>query len=169
MTEISLVVAVASNRVIGANGGLPWRVKADLRKFRAVTMGKPMIMGRKTYDSIGRPLDGRDNVVVTRRKEFSADGVVVANTVDEGLELADELARARSINEICVIGGGEIFAATLPLAARLHVTHIAAAPEGDVLFPEIGPSDWLEVSRELLPFSDGDSAAAAYAVYERRS
>jgi len=166
---IALVVAVAENRVIGKGGGLPWRVKADLRRFRAITMGKPLIMGRKTYESIGRPLDGRDNVVVTRRTGFSPGGVIVAHSLDEALGLAEERARARGVDEVCAIGGGEIFATALPLASRLHLTHIAAAPDGDVWFPEISESEWLEVRREALPASEGDSASAAYAVYERRS
>ena len=165
---ITIVVAVAENGVIGAAGGLPWRVKADLKLFRAVTMGKPMVMGRKTFDSIGRVLDGRDTIVMTRRLDFTADHVWVARNLDEALDTAAELARKRGAEEICVIGGGEIFAATVPMADRLHVTHVAAAPEGDVSFPDIAAAQWAEVSREPLPVSEGDTAAGVHAIYQRR-
>lgn len=166
--RLALVVAMAENGVIGAAGGLPWRLKSDLRRFRAVTMGKPLVMGRKTFQSIGRPLDGRDNIVVTRQTDFSADGVLIAQNFADALPIADERARARGAGEICVIGGGEIFAQALPLAARLYVTHIQGRPPGDVTFPAIAPQDWLEVSREPLPKTEGDTSSAVYAVYERR-
>ena len=163
-----LVVAVAENGVIGAAGGLPWRLKADLKRFRAVTMGRPVVMGRKTFESIGRALDGRDNIVVTSQADFAPERVIAAASVEEGLRKAAACAEARHAPEICVIGGGEIFAATLPLAERLHVTHIAARPDGDAHFPAIPSEDWIETSREALPKSDGDSAAGTYVVYERR-
>jgi dihydrofolate reductase len=161
------VVAVAENGVIGVRGGLPWRVKADLKRFRSVTMGKPILMGRKTFESIGRVLDGRDNIVVTRRAEALPEGAILARSVDEALRVADLRARQRGAAEICVIGGEALFRETLPLAERLYVTHIAAAPDGDVFFPAISPADWVERSREKLPRSDGDTAEAAYVVYER--
>jgi dihydrofolate reductase len=167
-TEIALVVAVAENRVIGARGGLPWRVKADMKRFRAVTMGKPLVMGRKTFDSIGRVLDGRDNIVITRQPKFAVAGVLTAPSLEEALALAEERATARGASEICVIGGGEIFREALAFADRLYVTDVAVAPAGDIYFPGIAPADWIEVSRENLPASEGDTAAAAYAVYERR-
>lgn len=168
--EIVLVVAIAENNVIGAHGGLPWRVKADLRRFRQVTMGKPMIMGRKTFDSIGRVLDGRDNIVVTRDAGFvPQEGMLVAHSVPEALTLAEECAAKRGANEICVIGGGEIFSGTMPLAARLDVTHIATSPRGEVVFPAIDPRDWVAVSRTALPESEGDTARAENAIYQRRS
>lgn len=165
---VILVVAVAQNGVIGASGTLPWRLKADLRRFREITMGKPIIMGRKTFESIGRALDGRDNIVVTRRKREAPHDVLIASTVEAALELAAARARARGASDVCVIGGGEIYAATMPIADRLHVTHIAAAPEGDVLFPPIAPAEWEEISREKLPASEGDTVAGVYAVYRRR-
>lgn len=165
---ISLVVAIGENGVIGAGGGLPWRIRADLRRFRAVTMGKPMIMGRKTFDSIGKALDGRDSIVVTRRSDFLPEGVIVAHDLDAALALAAERAAARGVDEIAVIGGGEVFAAVIGRADRVHLTHVEAAPDGDVFFPELDPEDWKEVSREPLPHSDGDTATASYAVYQRR-
>jgi dihydrofolate reductase len=165
---ITIVVAVAENGVIGASGGLPWRLNADTRRFREVTMGKPIVMGRKTFESIGRPLDGRDNIVVTRRKDLALPDVLVATTLEQALAMASERARERGAGDICVIGGGEIYAATMPMADHLRVTHIAAAPEGDVLFPQIAPAEWAEVSREPLPASEGDTVAGVYAVYRRR-
>ncbi len=165
---ITLVAAVAENGVLGASGGLPWRLKADLRRFRKVTMGKPAVMGRKTFESIGRALDGRDNIVVTRRKDLAVPGVLIATTVEEALAIASERAGERGADEICVIGGGEIYAATMPIADRLNVTHIASMPEGDVFFPEITSTEWAEVSREPLPPSEGDTATGVYAVYRRR-
>ncbi len=166
---IVLVAAVADNGVIGAKGGLPWRVKADMRKFRAVTMGKPLVMGRKTFELIGRVLDGRDVIVVTRQPDFAAEGVLVAASLKEALELAEECAARRNAEEICIGGGGEIYAEAMPLATRLCVTHVAASPAGDTRFPEIAPEDWVEVSREPLPASEGDTATAVHVVYRRRS
>ena len=165
---IVVVVAIADNQVIGVEGGLPWRVRADLRKFRATTMGKPVVMGRKTLESIGRVLDGRDVIVVSRQADFAPAGAFVAPGLGAALKLAEERAVARGAGEICVVGGGEVYAAALPLASRLHVTHVAARPEGDTRFPEISPADWSVVSREPLPQSNGDTATAEHIVYARR-
>lgn len=168
MTELAIVVAVAENGVIGVKGGLPWRVKADLRKFRAITMGKPVIMGRKTLDEIGRVLDGRDVIVVTRKEDYSVAGATVAPDLDAALRIAGEKAAARGVGEICVAGGGEIYAQAMPLADVLYVTHVAATPEGDTYLPPIAPDEWAEVAREPLPASEGDSAAAVHVEYRRR-
>jgi dihydrofolate reductase len=168
VTAIALVAAVAKNGVIGAAGGLPWRLSADLKKFRAVTMGKPLIMGRKTFESIGRVLDGRDIIVVTRRRDFARAGVFVAASLDAALKLAAERAAVRNTDEICVVGGGEIYAAAIPLADRLYVTHVAARPDGDTLFPEISSAEWSAVSREPLPKSDGDTVSGEHVVYAKR-
>jgi dihydrofolate reductase len=165
---VALVVAVGANNVIGVAGGLPWRLRADLKRFRAITLGKPLVMGRKTFESIGRVLDGRDIVVVTHRSDFSPAGVFIAVSLDAALELARERAAARKVDEICVVGGGEIYAAALPRADRLYVTHVAAAPSGDTYFPEISPADWTVLSREPLPPSDGDTVTGEHVVYTRR-
>jgi dihydrofolate reductase len=165
---VALIVAVAENHVIGVTGGLPWRLKADLKKFRAITMGKPLIMGRKTFESIGRVLDGRDIIVVTRQKDFSRRDTYTAPNLDAALKLAAERAAARNADEICVVGGGEMYAAAMPLADRLYVTHIAARPDGDTLFPEISPADWSVVSREALPKSGGDTVTGEHVVYGKR-
>lgn len=166
--DLVLVAAVAENGVIGADGGLPWRVRFDLKRFRAVTMGKPMIMGRKTFDSIGRVLDGRDSIVVTRKPDDEMPGnVIVAHTVPEAVALGAERAAYRGVSEVCVIGGAQIFEETMPAATRLDITHIALAPDGDAYFPRIDPAVWAEVLREALPFDAGDTAAAVNAIYQR--
>jgi len=166
--DIAIIAAVAENGVVGAKGGLPWRVKDDFRRFRAITMGKPIVMGRKTFDSIGRPLDGRDNIVVTRQPGWRRDGVLTAPSLEEALALAETAAREHGASEIFVIGGGELFREALPLARRVYLTHIEAAPEGDVWFPELSPGTWVERRREPLAASEGDTAAAVQVVYERR-
>ncbi|MGH6924944.1 MAG: dihydrofolate reductase [Propylenella sp.] len=165
---IVIVVGVGENGVIGVDGQLPWRVRADLRKFRAITMGKPIVMGRKTFESIGRALDGRDNILVSRQPGYRPPGAVVAPSLEAALTIADERAAARGADEICVVGGGEIYAAAFPLASRLHVTHVAASPKGDTIFPKISSEEWAEVSRERLPPGEGDTASAVHMVYERR-
>ena len=165
---IAIVAAVAENGVIGVDGGLPWRVRADLKKFRTITMGKPVVMGRKTFESIGRVLDGRDVIVVTRQKDFAPEGVLVAANLKEALALAEQCAETRGADEIVVGGGGEIYAEALPLAERLYITHVDTRPLGDTRFPEIAPEDWAEVSREALPASEGDTASAIHVVYGKR-
>ena len=166
---VVLVVAVARNGIIGANGALPWRLKSDLRRFRAETMGKPVIMWRKTFESIGKPLDGRDNVVISTRTDFTPPGVHVARSLSAALGLAAGLAEKRGAGELCVIGGGAVFAEALPLASRIVLTEVAAEPEGDVSFPALSAQDWEEISREPLPRSDGDTADAVMVRLQRRS
>jgi len=169
MIPIVLVVAVAENGVIGDGGGLPWRMKADLRRFRALTLGKPVIMGRKTFESIGRALDGRDNIVITGQPDYAAEGVIVVHGLTEALQIAETRAAASGASEIAVIGGGEIFAETLPLASRLHVTHIEGAVTGDTRFPAISSQDWSGSEPETLPTAEGDTVAGRYVLYERRT
>ena len=165
---LALVAAVAENGVIGLRGSLPWKVKADLRLFRRLTMGNPVVMGRRTYDSIGKPLDGRANIVVTRNRDFAVDGVDPAYSLAEAIRLAEAEARRLGSGEISIIGGGEIFAEVLPRADRLHVSHVNLSPEGDAFFPPIDPNEWQETHREPLPRAEGDTAEAVYAIYERR-
>lgn len=165
---IVIVAAVAKNGVIGVGGGLPWKIRADLKRFRAITMGKPVVMGRKTFESIGRVLDGRDVIVVTRQTDFNAPGILIADSLDTALKLAGERAAARGAGEVCIGGGGEIYRAALPLAERLYLTHVAIEPAGDTVFPAISPAEWTEISREPLPPTEGDTATAEHAVYARR-
>ena len=167
--DVAIYVAIADNGVIGRDGGLPWRLSTDLKRFKADTMGKPIIMGRKTYEGIGRPLPGRLNIVVTRDRTWRAQGVDTANSLDEAIKLANVRGRCMAgADEICVVGGGEIYAQALPLADRLHVTHVLACVDGDAHFPAIDPDTWRIVSAEDVPAGEKDSHATRYTVYERR-
>lgn len=148
--KISFIVAMAQNRVIGKGNALPWRLKPDLKRFRSITMGHPIIMGRKTYESIGRPLDGRKNIVVTRNLGFRPDGVIVVKGIDEAVDSA-------SGGEIMIIGGADIFEQLLPRAERIYLTVIHQSFDGDVYFPEIDEGEWNEIEREdVAPGIDAD-------------
>jgi dihydrofolate reductase len=149
--RLAIVVAVAENGVIGRDNGLPWRLKTDLRRFRELTWGKPMIMGRKSWDSIGRPLPGRESVVLTRDRAFRAEGAHVAHDWHEAKRIACELAGRMGAAEIAVIGGAEIFRLAVPEADTLHLTIVKARPEGDVVFPPYDPDRLREISREDHP------------------
>lgn len=154
---VTIVAAVARNGVIGVAGGLPWHLPDDLRRFKELTMGHVLVMGRRTYESIGRPLPGRTTVVVTRQPGWSAgaDDVIRARDVPGALQLASEID-----DEVFVVGGGQIYEEALPLADRLELTHVDREPEGDTMFPEVNWSEWREVRRE-----PGDRVA--YITYER--
>ena len=143
-----LVVAVAENGVIGRKGALPWRIPGDLKHFKSVTMGKPVVMGRKTYDSIGKPLPGRPNIVITRDRSFHAEGVRVANGFEDVLNAAEDEARKIGAKEIAIIGGYGLFVHFLPLAARIELTEVHGKPEGDVKFPGFDRAPWKETRRE---------------------
>ena len=143
----SAIAAMARNRVIGQDNGLPWRLPGDLKFFKATTLGKPVVMGRKTFQSIGRPLPGRPNIVVTRDPGFAAEGVHIARDIDSALDLAARLARETGAQEVMVIGGAEIYAQALPRLDRLYLTEIDAEIEGDAHFPEIEPRVWREAAR----------------------
>ncbi|MEO3435289.1 dihydrofolate reductase [Inquilinus sp. CAU 1745] len=144
----SLVVAHDRNRLIGRDNGLPWRISEDLKRFKAITMGKPIVMGRKTFQSIGRPLPGRPNIVVTRDPGFRADGVHVVHDLASAWATAERLAAEAGEAEIMVIGGGHIYAESLPSADRLYVTLVEGAFEGDAYFPPYDSKDWVETRRE---------------------
>ena len=167
--DVAIYVAIAENGVIGREGGLPWRLSSDLKRFKADTMGKPVIMGRKTWEGIGRPLPGRLNIVVTRDRTFKAEGAEVAGSLDDAISLATVRARCMAgADEICVIGGGEIYRQALPKADRLHVTHVLGEVSGDTRFPAIDASEWREISALDVPAGDKDSHPTRYTVYERR-
>jgi dihydrofolate reductase len=144
---LALVAAIADNGVIGRDNRLIWRIRTDLRRFRDLTWGKPMIMGRKTHESIGKPLPGRETVVVTRDRSFAAPGVHVAHDIDEAITRADEIAERIAASEIAVVGGAEIYRQTLPRAQRLYLTFVHAEPEGDVRFPGFDRSEFRETRR----------------------
>jgi dihydrofolate reductase len=162
-----LVAAVGENGVIGRDNALPWRMKSDMQHFRAVTMGKPMVMGRKTFASIGRPLQGRTNIVVSRNPDYAAAGIVVAPSLEAALAAARGDALRRSAEGIAIVGGSGIFAETLPLADRLEITIVHAAPEGDTFFPAIDPKLWRETARVRHPAAPQDDADFSFITYER--
>ncbi len=162
-----LVAAVAGNGVIGHAGGLPWRLKSDLQHFRTLTFGHPVLMGRKTYQSIGRPLPGRTNIVVTRDRGFCAPGVLVVPSLEAGLEAARGDALRRGVDAIMIIGGADIYAQTMPLASRLEITRVHAQPPGDALFPPIVETEWRETARREGEASAQDEATFTFISYAR--
>jgi dihydrofolate reductase len=165
--DIILVVAVAENGVIGRDNTLPWRIRSDLKFFRKVTMNKPMVMGRKTWLSIGKPLPGRTNIVVTRQTDFSAPGILAAPGIDQALATARGDALRRSADAIAVIGGTEIFAQTMPVADRIILTLVHAKPPGDTYFPPIDPAVWREAERLPQPKGPEDEYGFTIVRYER--
>jgi dihydrofolate reductase len=155
--QVVLVAGVAENGVIGRGGTMPWRLKSDMRHFRALTLGRPVVMGRKTYQSLSiKPLPGRTSIVVTRDARFTAPGVLVAPSLEAALAAGRGDALRRGVSEIMVIGGAEIYAQAMPFAARLEITQIHASPEGDTRFPPIDPGIWREVARTAHPAGPDD-------------
>jgi len=162
-------VARARNGVIGVNGGLPWRLRTDLRRFRALTLGKPVIMGRKTWDSLPRrPLAGRTNVVLSRDGRFAPQGAVVCDDFSEAVQIAREQAAEDGAEEACVIGGEALFALALPRAGRIYLTEVEAEPAGDARFPAFDEAAWREIEREVCPAGPEDEHPFVFRVLERR-
>jgi dihydrofolate reductase len=169
MTEIVLIAAVAENGVIGAGGTMPWRLKSDMARFVALTMGRPIVMGRKTFESIPRrPLPGRTNIVVTRDAAYRAAGAVVTTSFADAEAIATGDALRRFATEIAIIGGADIFAQWMDRADRLEITEVHARPDGDTRFATIEPKDWEEVARVRNPAGPGDSADVSYVTFRRR-
>ncbi|MGB6352199.1 MAG: dihydrofolate reductase [Pseudolabrys sp.] len=166
--KVVLVAAIGDNFVIGREGQLPWRLKSDLQHFRNVTLNRPVIMGRKTHESIGKVLPGRTNIVLTRDLTWVAPGAVLATSLDAALSFARSDAAKRGVDEIMVIGGSDIFSATMPMADRLEITHVHASPEGDTVFPLIDPEVWQEQSRQDHFAGPDDDFSFAVATYIRR-
>ncbi|MBU2710661.1 dihydrofolate reductase [Zooshikella harenae] len=146
--QVAMIAALAANRVIGVNGKLPWYIPGELKYFKHVTMGKPIIMGRKTFVSLGRPLPGRSNIVITRDQEYQHEGVQVVHSVEEALTLAENIAYINGADEVVIIGGGEIYRQALPKATRLYLTQIHKDYEGDAVFPEWSKDKWQMVSEQ---------------------
>lgn len=164
---IALVVAMGENRAIGRSGGLPWHLRSDMRYFRALTMGKPVIMGRLTFASLPRLLDGRVNIVLTRNAAFEAKGATVAYNLEEALDVARKAARKAGQAEIMIIGGADLFRESLPLASRIYLTEVHASPDADTWFPELDMSEWKEVSRESHPAGPNDDHDFSFVVLDR--
>ncbi|GHB24963.1 dihydrofolate reductase [Salinicola rhizosphaerae] len=146
-TPIAMIAAMSSNHVIGVGNRLPWYLPEDLKRFKAMTQGKPLVMGRKTFESIGRPLPGRLNIVITRDESYRREGIRVCHALDEALSLADSQALIDGADEVMVMGGGEIYRLAMPFACRLYLTEVATEVEGDAFFPDLMPGEWDEVSR----------------------
>jgi len=161
MPQVSLVVAMAHNNVIGRDNALPWRLPEDLKRFKALTWGKPILMGRKTYESIGKPLPGRTNLVLTRDRGWTAQGVVVTHTLEEALE------RVADVPELAGIGGADVFRLLMPLAARIHLTRIDADIPGDTVFPPINCAEWVEIDSRQVAADERHAFPMTFVTLER--
>jgi dihydrofolate reductase len=168
LMQIVLIAAVADNGVIGANGAIPWRLKSDMQRFKAMTIDKPVVMGRKTFESFRRPLAGRSNIVVTRDANYRAAGAVVTTSLAAARAVATGDALRRFATEIAVIGGAEIYAQWIGFADRLEITEVHALPDGDTSFVAIDATIWQEVARERHSVAPDDSVDFSYVTYIRR-
>jgi dihydrofolate reductase len=166
--RIAMIAGVAENGVIGNEQTIPWRVPSDMAFFKQTTMGKPIVMGRKQYETVGRPLPGRSNIVITRQKGYAPDGVLVFHDIDSALKKAGEIALSDGADEIMIIGGGELYAQLMARADRLYISHIDLSPEGDVRFPAIKPEDWAVIDLPEVAPSAKDEASYRVKVYGRR-
>ena len=163
MTVLSMIVATADNRIIGKGNSMPWHLPADLAYFQKNNLGNPIIMGRKTFESIGRPLPGRRNIVISRDENYQADGIEAATSVD------DALALVKDVEEIMVIGGGAIYEHCMSAASKLYVTHIKASIDGDTQFPEFDTvNDWKKIHSELVIADEKNGYDLDFCVYERK-
>jgi len=164
---IALVVARAENGAIGIGGNLPWLLSTDLKQFRKITLGKPVLMGRRTFQSLPRVLDHRVNIVLSREPGFVAPGAIVAGSLEEGLDHARRAAKEAGVDEIMVMGGEDVFREALPQASRIYLTEVHAAPHADTWFPELDLSEWREVSREAHEGGPKDDHAFSFVVLDR--
>lgn len=160
---VSLVVAAASNNAIGKNGTMPWHLPNDLKHFKNVTWGMPIVMGRKTFDSLGKALPGRKNIVITRQTGWSAEGVVAVKSIDDALFVANET----DAKEVMVIGGGEIYKAAFEQAKRIYLTRVEAEPEADTFFPVINPDEWHLMSHKNFEADEKNAYNYSFQVWER--
>ncbi len=165
--RIAMIWGMSRNRTIGRNNALPWHLSEDLKYFKRVTMGKPIIMGRKTWESIGRPLPGRSNIVISRDPNYSAEGIKVVGTLEEAISLAESIALIDGAEEVVVIGGAQIYALTLPIADRLYMTQVHAEVAGDAFFPQFDLSQWHEVGREDFSAAGPNPYDYSFVVLER--
>ena len=165
---VAMIAAIGENSVIGADGQIPWRLPSDFAHFKRTTLGKPLIIGRKTFESIGKPLPGRTNIIVTRQVGYTPEGVVVCHGLAEAMERAQSIAVRDGADEVIVGGGAEIYREAMPLADRLYITHVALAPEGDATFPPIDPARWEVSARHDIVRTERDSADFTVLTYARR-
>jgi dihydrofolate reductase len=165
--KLALILAVADNGVIGRDNALPWKLPEDMRYFKQMTMGKPVIMGRKTFESIGKALPGRTNIVITRNGAFAAEGARCVSSLEEALQVAEQAVSMEPAEEAVVIGGSEIYRVTLPLADRLYITEVHANVEGDAVLPRVEWDDWREVRRERHVAQTPNPYDYSFVFYER--
>ena len=165
--SLVIVVAVAENGVIGSQGDLPWHLPEDLKRVRHLTLGKPLIMGRKTFESIGRPLPGRETIVLTRDQKFSPSGVIVSRTFDEALRRGKQIALSMKANEVIVFGGALVYEYALPLAEKIYKTEVHICPVGDTYFPEHNLDEWSETERRYIAASGTMNIAHSYVCLQR--
>ncbi len=165
---LSLIAAVAENGVIGRGGALPWRLSTDMRRFKELTLAKPVIMGRKTAESLSKPLVERTNIVVASQ-ELPDPGFLHVTSLDEALEVASDALKMLGGDEIMVIGGGQIYAAAIGRADRLYITHVQAPVDGDVFFPPIDPETWTIASTQSVPAGEHDNYPTQFSIYRRRN
>lgn len=166
--RIAIIAGVAENGVIGSDQTIPWRIPSDMAFFKRTTLGKPIIMGRKQYETVGKPLPGRTNIVITRQQDYRPDGVLVFGSIDAALGKAREIGESDGVDEIMIIGGGELYAQLMDRADRLYISHVDLAPDGEVRFPEIKPEEWAIVDLPEVEPSPKDEASYRVKVYERR-
>ncbi|PDS74897.1 dihydrofolate reductase [Rhizobium sp. L43] len=164
----TIIAAVARNGIIGRDGDMPWRLSSDLKRFKALTLGKPVVMGRKTYDSIGKPLPGRPNVVISRQTTIDHPDVQMALSLPEAMTAAERLALETGVDEICIIGGGQVYTQAIGLADRMCITHVEADLDGDASFPAIDPGIWRAGEPIVVPAGEQDTYPTRFVVYERR-
>jgi dihydrofolate reductase len=165
----TIFVAVARNGIIGRDGDMPWRLSTDLKRFKAMTVGKPVVVGRKTFESFGgKPLPGRQHVVISRAADIGHPDVHMARSLEEAIEMAEALARKQGESEISVLGGGEIYAQAMAFVDRMCITHVEADVEGDTSFPAIDPDVWMATESVDVPAGERDTYPTRFVVYERR-
>ncbi|MFN3634744.1 MAG: dihydrofolate reductase [Rhizobium rhizophilum] len=168
--RIIIIVAVSQNGIIGRDGDMPWKLSTDLKRFKALSMGKPLVMGRKTFESVGsKPLPGRPHMIVSRSQGFDMPGVESAASLEDALERAKIIARETGAEEVCVVGGGEIYRQALELADMLHVTYVETIVDGDTTFPQIDPHVFELIEETPIPAGEKDNFPTRYAIYRRRS
>ncbi|HEX4297210.1 MAG TPA: dihydrofolate reductase [Devosia sp.] len=165
---VALIAAVAANGVIGSGNAIPWYLPSDFAHFKRMTRGKPLIMGRKTFESIGRPLPGRTNIIVSRQEGYQPDGVIVISSLEAALEHAQSIANDDRANEVMIGGGAEIYSQALPIADRLYITHVGLEPVGDAYFPSVTQDQWVDGGLIDVRPDPRDTAAFRIRVYRRR-
>lgn len=165
--KVALIAAFAQNLVVGINNSLPWHLPEDLKYFKRTTSGKAIIMGRKTYESIGRPLPNRTNIVISRNPDFSAEGVVIVASIEEAIKHAESVNTINGVDEVMIIGGAAIYQASLPMADRLYLTHVHANVEGDAYFPKVDFDQWKEVAREDFNKDESNPYDYSFSVYDK--